>query len=153
MIPKNIVKSSIKKSDDINQRKSYYYSEIEAILQFIKLSNKFNNYIFLIDEIFKGTNTIERISAASSVLNYLSQNNMIFVTTHDIELYDLLNKNFNMYHFSEQVKSGKHFFDYKIKHGTCRTRNAIKLLEIKGYPDNIIFNANSLAKKISNIKK
>jgi len=69
------------------------------------------------------------------------------VTTHDLELQDLLEGLFTMHHFSEQVEGEKYFFDYKIKSGPCSSRNAIKLLEMKGYPDEIIKNALALSDK------
>lgn len=146
-LPKLIVKSSIKRSDEINENKSYYFKEIESVLEFMKMSSEQNNYLFLIDEIFRGTNTIERISAATSVLKYLSEKSNVFVTTHDVELQKLLAENYKMYHFSEQVEDGKHYFDYLIKPGPTSSRNAIKLLEIKGYPESVVNEANDLAQR------
>lgn len=138
-IPKVIVRASIKRQDDLNQSKSYYYKEIEAILQFIQNSkNQENLYCFLIDEIFRGTNTLERLSISKAVLEYLGNNNFTFVTTHDIELQNMLNEKFQIYHFNAQIKNNSHFFDYKLKPGSCSTRNAIELLKLKGYPDTII---------------
>ncbi len=148
-LPKCIVKSSIRREDNINENISNYYREIESILEFIQLSSTNRRYLFLIDEIFRGTNTIERISASTSVLKYLANINMSMVTTHDIELQDLLDGLFEMYHFSEQVKNEEHYFDYLIKSGPCSSRNAIKLLELKGYPEIIVKNAYELAKKFS----
>ena len=54
-----------------------------------------------------------------------------------------------MYHFSEQVDNGNFYFDYKIKKGPCSTRNAIKLLELKGYPKEITNEAIEISKNIS----
>ena len=53
-----------------------------------------------------------------------------------------------MYHFSEQVENGNFYFDYKIKKGPCSNRNAIKLLELKGYPDEITSQAMEISKTI-----
>lgn len=149
-IPHLYVYSTIKRSDDIAEHKSYYFKEIEAILDFIQLEKKSTKFLFLIDEIFRGTNTIERISAATSVLKYLAKNNFIMVTTHDIELQDTLKENFKMFHFSEQVTNGNFYFDYRLKKGPCSSRNAIKLLELKGYPKTITEEAISISKTISN---
>lgn len=71
------------------------------------------------------------------------------VTTHDMELQEFLNGRFEMYHFMEQVENGEHFFDYRIKPGACNARNAIKLLEIKGYPKSIVQEALALSKQLS----
>ena len=96
---------------------------------------------------------VERISAASSVLKVLGEENITLVTTHDIELQDLLKDNVAMYHFSEQVEGDNHFFDYRLNPGPCSTRNAIRLLEIKGYPKEIVDQANAMAMKLSSDMK
>ena len=146
-IPRSAVRSSIKRTDDINDNKSYYFKEIEAVLEFMKLGAQKNSYIFLIDEIFRGTNSLERIAAATSVLKQLSRNNISLVTTHDVELHKLLANEFVMHHFSEQIEDGRHFFDYRIQDGPTKSRNAIRLLELKGYPDHVVQEAYLLAEK------
>ncbi len=142
--PMLTVKSAIKREDDIEQSKSYYYVEVERLLEFIELSKDKSEYLFLIDEIFRGTNTVERLSSSTAVLSYLSKSNFVFVTTHDIELQSLLNNTFKIFHFSEQVTNNHFYFDYKIKEGTTFSGNAIKLLELKGYPASVVSNANSV---------
>lgn len=146
IIPKLIVKSAIKREEDLENSKSYFFVEIEGLLAFIELSKTDSKYLFLIDEIFRGTNTIERLSVSTSVLEYLNKNNLVFVTTHDIELQEMLNHKFEMMHFSETVENNNFFFDYKLHNGPTSSGNAIKLLEIKGYPKSIIEKSNRLAK-------
>ncbi len=148
-LPRSFVKSSIKRTDDIHDNKSYYYKEIEAILEFMKKGEQPGKFVFLIDEIFRGTNTVERIAAATSVLRHLPPNSVSMVTTHDIELQALLAKNFAMYHFSEQIKEGHHYFDYKIQDGPTSSRNAIHLLELKGYSTDVVQEAYGLAAKFT----
>ena len=98
---------------------------------------------------YSGERTLLKDSASSvAVLRYLNMRSRVFVTTHDIELQDLLGSNFIMYHFSEQVEDGKFFFNYKIKEGPCTSGNAIKLLEIMKYPDSIITEAKTVVKKL-----
>lgn len=138
IIPRLNVKSTIRREENLEDSKSYFFVEVEELLEFIKLSENHDNYIFLIDEIFRGTNTIERLSASTAVLEYLNRNNFVMVTTHDIELQEMLNLNFVMIHFSERVEKNKFFFDYKLQDGPTSSGNAIKLLEIKGYPKSII---------------
>ena len=56
----------------------------------------------MVDEIFKGTNTIERVSAGKAILSYLAKgNNVVFVSTHDTELNELLKMEYDLYHFSK----------------------------------------------------
>jgi len=119
---------------------------IESILEFITLSEKSEGYIFLIDEIFRGANTCERLSSASAVLKHLSEKNINMVTTHDMELQSFLRDKHEIFHFMEQIENNEHFFDYLIKPGPCHSRNAIKLLELIGYPESIIKEALKLSK-------
>lgn len=148
-IPNLFVKTSIRRNEELEDGKSYFFIEIEAIKNFIDLANTNNKYIFLIDEIFRGTNTIERLASSTAVLNHLEKDNYVFVTTHDIELQELLQNSFLMYHFSEQIKDEKLFFDYKIKPGACSSGNAIKLLDLMEYPSSITEEANFIASKLN----
>ena len=60
---------------------------------------------------------------------------------HDIELSRLLESDYDLYHFTESVRDGRLTFDYKLKAGVTSERNAIKILEICHYPDDIIRDA------------
>jgi len=148
-IPNLIVKTSIRRNEELEEGKSYFFVEIEAIKDFIDLSHGNNKYIFLIDEIFRGTNTIERLASSTAVLKYIDESNFIFVTTHDIELQEMLQNTFLMYHFSEQIKDEEFYFDYKIKTGACSSGNAIKLLELMNYPKSITDEAHSISAKLN----
>ncbi|MCU7514129.1 MAG: hypothetical protein HF300_16335 [Ignavibacteria bacterium] len=148
VIPKLIVKSSIKIEDSIENSKSYYFAEVEEIQKFIRLSKTGKKYLFIIDEIFRGTNTVERLGISAAVLKQLSDSNLVLVTTHDIELQDLLDNSFSMYHFNEQVEGEKYYFDFRIKEGPCSSGNAIKLLELMGYPEQITKEAKQISSKI-----
>lgn len=148
-IPRLVVRSSINRLEDLGGHKSRYFDEIETILKMIELNHTSWRYFFIIDEIFSGTNTVERIAAAASVLRYLGKNNLTIVTTHDVELHGLLVPEYDMYHFAEQVVDDRQSFDYLLKPGICSTRNAIKLLEVEGYPKEIIDQAKHIAEQIS----
>lgn len=138
----NVV-SSISPKDDIVKGKSYYLAEAEAILRIIKASEGEVPVFCPIDEIFRGTNPLERISSSAEILNYINKRKGIcIVATHDRELSDMLKENYDFYYFSEDVDSENGLkFDYKLKKGISKTRNAIKLLEYVGYPKEIIQNA------------
>lgn len=104
--------------------------------------------MFILDEIFKGTNTMERISGGKAILSFLNKtNHIVLVSTHDIELTDLLKKdNYKLYHFSELIENENLFFDHKLKIGKLKTRNAIKILELYDYPKEIIIDAQKTKK-------
>lgn len=152
MLPRLRIYSAIRISDDLMNDKSYYFEEVQTIKEMLEKSVSNNSNLFLLDEIFKGTNTIERISAGKAVLSTLnSKNNMVFVSTHDIELTDLLQNEFDLYHFNEQVDNKTVDFDFKLKRGKLKNRNAIKILQINDYPDKVINEAIELSKKLDQI--
>ncbi|MFI8380516.1 DNA mismatch repair protein MutS [Leeuwenhoekiella sp. NPDC079379] len=140
--------SSIKITDDLLENTSYYLEEVLTIKKLIDVSKSKIPHLFVLDEIFKGTNTIERISGGKAILSYLNKGkNIVLVSTHDIELTDILSKeNFELFHFSEQVENNKLNFDYKLKEGELKTRNAIKILELYNYPSEVIKDARTTEK-------
>jgi DNA mismatch repair ATPase MutS len=151
-IPRIRIFSAIRISDDLINDKSYYFEEVLTIKEMIDNSENIKPNLFLLDEIFKGTNTIERISAGKAVLSSLTKNNnIVFVSTHDIELTDMLTDDYELYHFSEFVDDKNIDFDYKIKKGKLKNRNAIRILQINDYPDNIIKEAIEISKKLDKI--
>jgi len=139
--------SAISTDESLDGAKSYYYREIERILALIGQDPDKGPYLFLIDELFRGTNTAERLAAAVAVLENLSKKGMVMVTTHDIELESRLREDFVMVHFREEIKEGIHFFDYRIHQGPCRSRNAIRLLQLIGYPPQLVQRAMDLLGK------
>ena len=144
--------SAIRISDDLLNNKSYYFEEVLTIKEMLKESVSGNKNLFLLDEIFKGTNTIERISAGKSILSALTKNNnKILVATHDIELTDMLSEEYELYHFSETVHDNTIGFDYKLKEGKLKNRNAIRILEINNYPEAVVKEANEIAKELDSL--
>ena len=104
------------------------------IKNIIDYSAEKKKMIFLIDEIFRGTNSLDRIIGAKNVLANLHEAGTIgALTTHDLELCALDKyKRIKNYHFSEYYKNNKIFFDYKIKIGKSTTTNAKYLMNIVG---------------------
>ena len=140
--------STIRITDDLLENTSYYLEEVLTIKKLIDVAKSKAPHLFVLDEIFKGTNTIERISGGKAILSYLNKGkNLVLVSTHDIELTDILSKeNFEIFHFSEQVENNKLNFDHKLKEGKLKTRNAIKILELYNYPSEIIKDARTTEK-------
>lgn len=128
--------SSMKISDDLNKNISSFYAEILKIKKITEASKQGKQVFFLLDEIFKGTNSIDRHTGAMVLIKQLSKKgNLGIVSTHDLELSEIANikdskaKNF---HFSEYYKENKIYFDYKLKPGVSTTRNAIYLMKMAG---------------------
>lgn len=136
--------TSIDIKDSIEEKTSYFMAEAKTIKKMI--DNPGN--IYLLDEVFKGTNTIDRISAASSTLDYLSKQGFVVAATHDIELTNILEKDFSNYHFEEVVTKDEIKFDYKLKEGRAATRNAIRILEMYDYPEIITKKAREKSEEI-----
>ena len=132
--------SSIRISDDLINNTSYYLEEVVRIKELIDASKEEDSCLFILDELFKGTNTVERIAAGKSILSYLNKrNHIVMVSTHDLELTDLLKQeNFDLYHFSETIENDQLIFDHRIKPGKPKSGNAIKILELYDYPLEII---------------
>ncbi|MTI71592.1 MAG: hypothetical protein FH751_15200 [Firmicutes bacterium] len=134
--------TSISLNDDILESKSYFLMEAEAIKRMVNLKDDNYHSLILIDEIFKGTNPIERLSASIELLNLLSLGNTkVFVATHDLQILSKLVK-YDYYYFTENVTKESLEFDYKIRKGVTSTRNAIKILEFIKYPEDIITKIN-----------
>jgi hypothetical protein len=137
--------SSIQIGDDILEGKSYYFEEVNVMKDLLDAVNPLDHNLFILDEVFKGTNTIERISAAKAILSYLNRyHNIVFVATHDIELVERLSKEYDLYHFIETLQENDFRFDHKIKPGPLRSGNAIRILELFHYPTEVIKEARNI---------
>lgn len=131
--------SSISPEDNVLSGKSYFLAEAEAVLRIINNATEKIPVFCIIDEIFRGTNPVERIAASKEILKFLMNKNTLTVAaTHDHELIKLIEDKYTSFYFGEEVdeKEGLRF-DYKLKEGVSPTRNAIKLLRFLGYPEDI----------------
>jgi len=132
------IKTLIGRKDNVIEGKSYYLDEINALLRIINALEKDIPCLCLLDEIFRGTNSVERISASAEVLLYLGKHHcIVFAATHDLELTELVKSSYGNFHFLEKITEEGIAFDYKLLEGPSTTRNAIKLLRHVGYPEEI----------------
>lgn len=140
------VYSVICTKDDLLEGKSYFFKEAENVKRALEESEKGNRLIIL-DELFKGTNTTERIAINATLLSMLSQNgNIIFASTHDLKLAELLKGKYEFYHFCETIVNDKLTFDHKLHPNICKEGNAIQILGLCGYPPEFIHDAYEFAK-------
>jgi DNA mismatch repair ATPase MutS len=148
------IMTSISRADNIMGGKSYYLAEAEALLRIVNASGEKIPCFCIIDEVFRGTNSVERICASSEILNYLvNRNSIVIIATHDLELAEMLKENYKCYYFSEKVGQEGLNFDYTIKKGISNTRNAVKLMDYIGYPKSIIDGTNNRINKFIEDKK
>lgn len=142
--------SSIRIEDNLSEGKSYFFEEVNVIGLLIEEAQSGRQNLFVLDEVFKGTNTVERTALAKAILSYLNRgNNMVIVSTHDLELSEMLKDEYELYHFSETIENGQLHFDHILKPGELKTGNAIRLLELASFPDNIISEARSLSSDLT----
>lgn len=127
--------SSMALRDDILSNESYFIVEIKSLKRIFKATDQSPIPVLcFIDEILRGTNTVERVAASSQLLQELAGKNvMCFAATHDIELTYLLEDTYHNYHFQELLSEGDISFDYLLKEGRANSRNAIRLLELIGF--------------------
>ncbi|MGN0318840.1 MAG: hypothetical protein ACI4E1_12990 [Lachnospira sp.] len=132
--------SSMALRDDLSNSSSYYMVEIKSLKRILDAAG-YNDIpeLCFVDEVLRGTNTVERIAASSEILKSLCTKNVLcFAATHDIELTTILKGYFDNYHFQEEVTDDDVKFNFKLYKGPATTRNAIKLLGVIGYDKNII---------------
>ena len=95
--------------------------------------NEEKNLFILLDEILRGTNSLDRHAGSEALIEQLIRKNAVaIIATHDIELSKLENdfpQAIRNYHFDVQVNNNKLFFDYKLKHGICKSMNATILMK------------------------
>lgn len=132
--------------DDLAGGESYYIVEIRALKRILDLAASGEKVLCFVDEVLRGTNTVERIAASTEILKNLTADHVLcFAATHDVELTELLGGVYENYHFEEEIEDGDVKFNYRLLEGHATTRNAIKLLGMLGYADNVIQNADRRA--------
>lgn len=146
--------SSMAVQDSILKDESYFIAEIKSLKRILNAVEKNKPVISFVDEILKGTNTIERIAASAALMQWLSsQKGLNILATHDIELTEIAESFYENKHFREIVKDGHVSFDYKVHDGPSTTRNAIKLLEVLNFPQAIVSNAEEFAESFNEKRK
>lgn len=140
------VVTSMAVKDKIYDNESYFIAEIKSLKRVQDSINNQLRTVCFVDEILKGTNTVERISASASILHWLfGKNCMVMVASHDVELTEILANSYDNYHFREQVTDDGIFFDYTLNKGIAKTRNAINLLKFMGFGNLVTDLATELA--------
>jgi len=131
--------ASITVTDSVTDGFSFFYAEVRRLKMLLAALQEPDAIplLFLIDEIFRGTNNRERLIGSSSYMNALiGGNGCGAIATHDLELVTLAQDNayVSNYHFRDDVINGRMEFDYKIHPGPCPTTNALRIMELAGLP-------------------
>ena len=155
--PPFVVRSCIGRADDPATGKSYYLVEVETVLGLVRAAESASPHLFLFDELFRGTNTVERVAAGEAVLRALlaprpdasPAPHVVLAATHDQELVDLLRGVYAAHHFSDAVDDNGMTFDYQLREGAAHSRNAIALLKLRGAPTGLVAYASARAKQLA----
>jgi hypothetical protein len=129
----------IRIDDSLEAGLSFFYAEVKRLKTILDATRQrpAPPVLFLIDEIFKGTNNRERlIGSRAFILALAGGNGLGLVTTHDLELTDLDKTipQLTNAHFQETVAAGALQFDYTLRPGPCPTTNALRIMELEGLP-------------------
>ena len=139
--------SSMALRDSMENGESYYIVEIRSLKRILDAAGERRTPVLcFVDEVLRGTNTVERIAAATQILIRLAESGTLgFAATHDIEMTELLKEYYDNYHFEEVIRDGDILFPYQLLPGKASTRNAIRLLQMMGYEEQIIKKASGQA--------
>ncbi len=125
--------SSMRIADNLSENTSTFYAELKKLKSIIEAVNEKQPILILLDEILRGTNSLDRHTGSVALLKQLIQKEAVaIVATHDVELaqlkeiYPLAIHN---YHFDVQANGNELYFDYKLKEGICKSLNASILMK------------------------
>jgi MutS domain V/MutS domain III len=125
--------STMRVNDNLEESTSTFYAELKKLKTIIEAVNNGENVFLLLDEILRGTNSLDRHTGSEALLKQLIKHNAVgLLATHDLELAKLINQypsNITNYHFDVQVNNEELYFDYKLKRGICQSMNASLLMK------------------------
>jgi hypothetical protein len=147
MMPYEVL-TSMALRDNLAEQESYYMVEIKSLKRIVDAVHEKRPVLCFIDEVLRGTNTVERIAASSHILKDLKETGAVcFAATHDIELTYILEQDFANYHFREEIIEKQVKFSYQLQRGRATSQNAIRLLSMIGYDAKIVDKSQSMARK------
>jgi DNA mismatch repair ATPase MutS len=130
------VYACMRTSDNLGQSVSSFYAELLRVKMIVEAVDNEEKVFFLLDEIFKGTNSADRHTGAKMLITQLDKKRAWgLVSTHDLELADMEKESggrIRNYHFKEYYRDNKIYFDYQLRKGVSDTRNAIYLMKMAG---------------------
>lgn len=124
--------SSMRITDNLEESTSTFYAELKKLKTIIDKVNNNERIFILLDEILRGTNSLDRHTGSKALIKQLIQKKAATIlATHDLELAKIKNDypdNILNYHFDVQVENEELFFDYELKPGICTSLNASILM-------------------------
>lgn len=131
------LETCIEVSDSLRDGYSYFYAEVRRLKEILQKAAAKEPVLFLIDEIFRGTNNRERQIGSKAVIRALANETTAvgFISTHDLELTSLEQDHPSLMnlHFREDIDTtGRMVFYYHLRQGPCPTTNALRIMEAEG---------------------
>ncbi len=151
------LRTCISPSDDLLEGKSLYQREAEVVVAILAQAAQAAHagpMLCLFDEMFRGTNTTDRVAASAAVLRHLVRPSsganegagcLVIAATHDLELVPLLADVFEAFHMGDRMDASGPSFDYRLHAGPTTSHNAISLLAFLGAPPAVIETARATA--------
>jgi DNA mismatch repair ATPase MutS len=125
-------------SDSLTDGFSYFYAEVRCLRRLLeRIQADGYPLLYLVDEIFRGTNNRERLIGSRAYIQALAGTAGVgFLATHDLELASLAEEypQVTNFHFRERVEARQLIFDYRLRPGPCPTTNALTIMEMEGLP-------------------
>jgi len=125
--------SSMRIADNLEENTSTFYAELKKLKTIIDKVNNNEKVFILLDEILRGTNSLDRHTGSAALIKQLIKHNAAcIIATHDVELAKMKEEypeNILNYHFDVQVSKDELYFDYQLKEGICTSLNASILMK------------------------
>ncbi len=125
--------SSMRIADNLEESTSTFYAELKKLKTVIDKVNRREHVFILLDEILRGTNSLDRHTGSVALIRQLiRQETAGIIATHDLALADIKQEfpgNILNFHFDAQIEKEELYFDYKLKPGVCKSLNASILMK------------------------
>lgn len=130
-IPTIKLYTSMRSADDLSSQSSFFFAELSRLRKIVDVLEAGENVFVILDEILKGTNSVDKEKGSIAFLKKLNKLNAKgIIATHDLELCKLsdVDSSFKNKYFDSQIKDEELSFDYQINDGICKNMNATFLL-------------------------
>ena len=125
-------------ADDLRAGKSRYRAEANGVREMLEAVAGGEACLFVLDELFSGTNPLERTAASLAVGEALLERHVVVLATHDLALVEALEGRVQLGNFSEAGQGNDVEFDYRVREGIGVRPNAIAILARLGYPKDVV---------------
>jgi DNA mismatch repair ATPase MutS len=131
-----LLHSSIRTSDSLAKKESFFYAELKRLKEIITELEQGQHVFILLDEILKGTNSLDKQAGSIALLEQLIKYQSVgLIATHDLVLGDLIQsypENIANLCFEIQIVNEEMSIDYKLREGVCQNLNATYLMKKMG---------------------